>query len=256
MKVKLIDYQPNALELLIHTKSTRLAAGQTVEEIAEWPMEKKLDHLKYMRHTIESSWEFVRYIFEITGVSRVFTHQLVRTRTQSYAQESQRTIDASGNGYYHPFELNSDYDAVYSQNADCQFTVYKYLQDSGASNQDARYVLPEGTLTNVIVGSDLRTLSHTAEVRLCTRTQGEYQDVFRAMVAEVVKVHPWAEIFIEVGCVKRGVCIFPNYKECPIQPYTVIITDDKRAEIRDAWKNTRHEARPIATDGKTMHGEL
>lgn len=246
MKVKLIDYQPNALELLIHTKSTRLAAGQTVEEIAEWPMEKKLDHLKYMRHTIESSWEFVRYIFEITGVSRVFTHQLVRTRTQSYAQESQRTIDASGNGYYRIDNID------YNDGCMTAFEKYEYMQNDGVSNQDARYVLPEGTLTNIIVGSDLRTLSHTAEVRLCARTQGEYQDVFRAMVAEVVRVHPWAEIFIEVGCVKRGVCIFPNYRECPIQPYTVIITDDKRAEIRDAWKNTRHEARPIAVDGKTM----
>lgn len=248
MKVKLIDYQLNALELLIHTKSTRLAAGQTVEEIAEWPMEKKLDHLKYMRHTIESSWEFVRYIFEITGVSRVFTHQLVRTRTQSYAQESQRTIDASGAGY---FWLGPDYED-YDNACEEAFMMYEKLQQRGVPNQNARYVLPEGTLTNIIVGSDLRTLSHTAEVRLCTRTQGEYQDVFRAMVAEVVAVHPWAEIFIEVGCVKRGVCIFPNYRECPIQPYTVIITDDKRAEIRDAWKNTRHEARPIATDGKTM----
>lgn len=255
MKVKLIDYQPNALELLIHTKSTRLAAGQTVEEIAEWPMEKKIDHLKYMRHTIESSWEFVRYIFEITGVSRVFTHQLVRTRTQSYAQESQRTIDAAGNGYYIPESIYT-VDNQFTKACDYAFEEYKQLQIDKISNQDARYVLPEGTLTNVIVGSDLRTLSHTAEVRLCTRTQGEYQDVFRAMVAEVVRVHPWAEIFIEVGCVKRGVCIFPNYRECPIQPYTVIITDDKRAEIRDAWKNTRHEARPVAVDGKTMHGEL
>ena len=68
MQIKVIDYQKNALELLIHTKSTRLAAGQTIEEIATWPIEKKLEHLKYMRNTIASSWEFVRYIIEITGV--------------------------------------------------------------------------------------------------------------------------------------------------------------------------------------------
>jgi thymidylate synthase (FAD) len=254
MEVKLIDYQKNALDILIHTKSTRLAAGQTLEEIERWPMEKKLDHLRYMRNTIASSWEFVRYIFEIKGVSRVLTHQLVRTRTQSYAQESQRTIDAVGNGFFTPESLIDD--IGYKAQCHDAFLEYNGLQNNGASNQDARYVLPESTLTNIIVGTDLRTLSHTAEVRLCTRTQGEYQDVFRAIRQKVFEVHPWAEIFIEVGCVKRGVCIFPNYKECPIQPYTVIITDVKRAEIRDAWKNTRHEARPIATDGKTMHGEL
>lgn len=250
MQVKLIDYQANALELLIHTKSTRLAAGQTVEEIAQWPMEKKLDHLKYMRHTIASSWEFVRYIFEITEVSRVFTHQLVRTRTQSYAQESQRTIDASGNGFYSFGDKQAD---AYMNKA---FECYQMLQHDEVPNQDARYVLPEATLTNIIVGSDLRTLSHTAEVRLCTRTQGEYQNVFRAMRQAVIEVHPWAEIFIQVGCVKTGVCVFPNYRECPIQPLTLRVTDEQRAAIANAWKNTRHEARPIAVDGKTMHGEV
>lgn len=252
MQVKLIDYQANALELLIHTKSTRLAAGQTVEEIAQWPMEKKLDHLKYMRHTIASSWEFVRYIFEITGVSRVFTHQLVRTRTQSYAQESQRTIDASGAGYLWLGPDFEDYDLT----CENSFLTYESMQKRGVPNQDARYVLPEGTLTNIIVGSDLRTLSHTAEVRLCTRTQGEYQDVFRAMRQAVIEVHPWAEIFIQVGCVKTGVCIFPNYKECPIQPLTLRVTDEQKAAIANAWENTRHEARPIAVNGKTMHGEV
>ena len=67
MKVELLDYQKNALEILIHTKSTRLAAHQTIADIEAWPMERKLEHLDYMRHTIQSSWEFVRYIFSIQG---------------------------------------------------------------------------------------------------------------------------------------------------------------------------------------------
>jgi hypothetical protein len=35
-----------------------------------------------------------------------------------------------------------------------------------------------------------------AKSRLSPRAQGEYQEVFKLMVGEVVKVHPWAEPFL------------------------------------------------------------
>src|SRR5579863_9531120 len=82
-KVELVTFTPDALEVLIYTKSTRLQGKQTLEEIKSWPMEKKLEHLAYMRDTIKSSWEFCEYTFEIHGVNREFTHQFVRTRDMS-----------------------------------------------------------------------------------------------------------------------------------------------------------------------------
>jgi hypothetical protein len=71
--------------------------------------------------------------------------------------------------------------------------------------------------TAIIGKFNLRTLSHMAALRLCTRTQGEYQDVFQAMRARVVEVHPWAEPFLRVHCARHGVCAFPHYQECPIK---------------------------------------
>lgn len=246
MKVKLIDYQNNALELLIYTKSTRLQADQSLDDINNWTYEKKMEHLEYMRNTIASSWEFVNYIFELTDVSRVFTHQLVRSRHQSYAQQSQRTVDVSEMGFY----------SIGNSAADCAMddmsALYIRLQEAGVSNQDARYVLPEGTLTNIIVGTNLRVLSETAEVRLCKRTAGEYQEVFKAMKSAVVNVHPWVDKFIQVACVKTGICIFPNYTECPVQEYTVKISDVKKLEISYHWRNLDHVANPVAKEGKTM----
>jgi thymidylate synthase ThyX len=55
--------------------------------------EEKQKELKYVFGTIGSSWEFVDYIFLITGVSRAFTHELVRTRQASYAQQSMRAVN-------------------------------------------------------------------------------------------------------------------------------------------------------------------
>lgn len=241
MQVKLINYTQNALETLLYTKNTRLQAVASIEEVVAWSEEKKLKELDYMLKTIQSSWEFVDYTFEITGVSRAFTHQLVRTRDGSYAQQSQRTVDMSDSLEFVMPNLENacegfvdkagdgkggtyrDYRKQYMKEQLDEFVEYtkeKYQQlvEEGLPPQDARSILPTNTATAIIAKFDLRTLSHMAKTRLCTRTQGEYQEIFKAMKEAVVAVHPWAEKFIRVYCSAVGVCQFPNYKECPIKP--------------------------------------
>jgi hypothetical protein len=67
----------------------------TRASIDTWPQDRVLEELDYIAKTIRSSWEMVDYTFQITGVTRAFTHQFVRTRTGSYAQQSQRSVDMS-----------------------------------------------------------------------------------------------------------------------------------------------------------------
>jgi len=246
MNVELLDYQKDALELLLYTKNTRLEAGCTIKDIKAWPWALKMDHLEYMRHTIQSSWEFVSYTFEITGVSRALTHQLVRTRTASYAQQSQRTVKLMESNVL-PVP-DDDYEVA----TDLAFTVYDNMILRGIDIQDARHVLPVGTLTNIIMKADLRTLSHMAEVRLCTRTQGEYQNMFKLLVSRVAKVHPWAKDFLQVYCIAHGICCFPNYKDCPVQQYTLKPSALAISEIKKAWEETDHVANPVAKEGRTM----
>lgn len=247
MKVTLLDYQEDALELLIFTKNTRLRQEVTLSDIRNWTYGKKLEHLDYMKKTIQSSFEFVRYVFNIEGVSRNFTHQLVRTRKASYAQESQRTVDVRG------AKVLGLPDSVPARRW-AQQTIIGYgdLIDNGFPVQEARSILPTGIETSITMAVDLRELMHMGEVRLCTRTQGEYQDVFKAMRAEVLKAHPWLEGFIEVYCVKYGTCCFPNYKECPVQERAFIPDQEYLDYIKEAWEETDHVANPIAKDGRTM----
>jgi thymidylate synthase ThyX len=122
--------------------------------------------------------------------------------------------------------------------------------------QDARGVIPTNVETNIIAKYDLRTLHQMAEVRLCTRTQGEYQEIFKKMKLEVVKVHPWAENFINVFCVNHGTCCFPRYKECPIQEFTLSADTEKLNTVKDTIKMRhnamKHSANPVAKNGSTM----
>lgn len=262
MKVELIEHTQHALELLILTKGTRLQAAASLEEIIAWPPERKLDELAYMRDTIKSSWEFVNYTFRISEVSRAFTHQFVRTRTGRYAQESMRTVDARANGWLVPEGLGPS-EGSYNSAMEQAFAEYADLIDSGISPQDARNVLPTGALTSIIAQFSLRTLHEMAITRLCVRTQGEYQDVFRGMKAAVVAAHPWAEPFLRVGCAQNGICVFPRYIACPIQRHTyngavgqgrvnALEHKDVIATIAKMADEVRHEARPVARGGRTM----
>jgi len=254
MNVQLLNFTPNALELLLRTKNTRLSHTQDPATMTE---QEKADHLDYMRDTIRSSWEFVDYVFSIEGVTRAFTHQLVRTRTGSYAQESMRAVDARDHAVEMPATVARD-DVVTDEwrGAECSaFIAYERMVDAGIPLQDARGILPIATKTNIICKFDLRTLSHMAEVRLCTRTQGEYQDVFSAMKDCVVAVHPWAEPFIRVHCAAHGTCCFPRYKGCPLQELCVppSAQKDAAAKVQAALADgMRHEANPVASGGKTQ----
>lgn len=268
-RVEIVSVTPDALELLIYTKSTRLQGKQTIEGIKTWPMEKKLEELAYMRDTIKSSWEFVDYTFEIHGVSRSFTHQFVRTRDQagiddpafgspdanpvvaSFAQESQRTVDASGSGVVMP-PIRPENEDWFKEMIGFENYLYAQAIAKGEPPQNARFLAPHATSTSIIAKFSLRALHHMAEVRLCTRTQGEYQDVFRMMRDRVYEIHPWVKGWLEVFCVNHGTCCFPRYTKCPVQQLCLVAPADIRQVIKEAWETGRHEATPVAIDGKTM----
>lgn len=251
MRVELINYTPNALTVLLFTKESRLGNNVTLADIARWPLEKKMETLDYMLKTIKSSFEFVDYIFHIQDVSRAFTHQLVRTRTASFQQESMRAVKKNSSSYVLP-DLEpaqiSEYEAAIADS----FNSYEMLVQDGVQIQDARGVLPIATSTSILIKANLRTLSQMAEHRLCVRTQGEYQNVFKLMKKEILEVHPWAEPLLQAYCVQNGICCFPNYKKCPVQPFTMPITDSKKQKIKDALDKTNHVANPVAKNGRTM----
>lgn len=260
MKVTLINYTPDALETLIFTKNTRLRmTAKGLDEIKAWPMEKKLIELEYMRNTIQSSWEFVNYMFMIEGVTRGFTHQLVRHRAgTSFAQQTQRTVDMTGFTYEtgESIAYNPAAEKIYDEAMEDINGHYQDLLLHGVNPQDARGVLPTNIHTNICFGANLRTLADMGEKRLCVKAQGEFQNVFRAIREEVLKVHPWTEGFIRVHCAKKGICCFPTFpaNQCPVKPYVYDpLTGSSYSghkalpldEIQKHWLTHRAEAQPI-----------
>jgi flavin-dependent thymidylate synthase len=199
MKVTLINHTQNAADLLLFTKSTRLNMSPALMmHLGCLKEEEKQKELEYMANTIPSSWEFVDYVFLIEGVSRAYTHQQVRTRAASYAQQTMRVLEM-GEFYYVYTERNlEDPDAMTAiDNLLREIKrTYNLLLSFGQPAEDARGILPTNISTNIVCKFNLRTLSELAKSRTGGRTQNEYQNVINACVDAALEVHPWAEKFL------------------------------------------------------------
>jgi len=76
------------------------------------------------------------------NVSRSMTHQLVRHRLASYSQESLRYASKKGSLKF----IDIPHEKVDTINFE---SLYCRLLDCGWSKEDARMILPIGTLTNI-----------------------------------------------------------------------------------------------------------
>lgn len=199
MKVTLISHTQDAENLLLFTKATRLTMSPgLLDEIRNRTHDEKMAELEYMANTIPSSWEFVDYVFLVEGVSRAYTHQQVRTRAASYAQQTMRVLNMNDFDYIFTDRNKEDAGAmaVIEQVLDTIKAGYKTLIDMGQPAEDSRGILPTNISTNIVCKFNLRTFVDLAKARTGGRTQNEYQKVVNAMVDEVLRVHPWAEKFL------------------------------------------------------------
>lgn len=199
MKVTLISHTQDAKELLLFTKATRLnMTPGLLYTIFEKTEDEKEAELAYMANTIPSSWEFVDYVFLVEGVSRAYTHQQVRTRAASYAQQTMRVLEMGEFDYVYTDRNLADTEAKAIIDA-CNAVIKRAYNDLiriGQPAEDARGILPTNIATNIVCKFNLRTFVDLAKSRTGGRTQSEYQKVINAMVDEVLKVHPWAEKFL------------------------------------------------------------
>lgn len=200
MKVTLVSHTPNPEDLLIFTKQIRLGADPSrLDEIYNWSKADKQNELNYMVNTIKSSWEFVHFTFAIEGVGRGFTHQFVRNRQGSYAQQTMRMLDKSGFTYHTgpTIAKSPTMRSIYNGAMEDINTAYELLISLGAPIEDARGLLPTDIHTSLVVDYNLRTLSELVASRSSPRTQGEFRDVLDAMYYAVTVACPWAVEFLK-----------------------------------------------------------
>ncbi len=157
---------------------------------------KEVGHGSVLEHSV---WNFI-----ITGVSRSFTHELVRHRAGfGYSQLSQRYVDESVADFVEPSCIGDDpelHEIWQAAVKDAQQAYVKLVAGLQAkfdkvedktlrrklARQAARSVLPNATETKIFVTANARSLRHFVELRCNEHAETEIREV-AAQVLEILQ---------------------------------------------------------------------
>lgn len=133
-----------------------------------------------------STFEHVSFTFGVDGLSRVASHQLVRHRLASFSQQSQRyvkmTPDPEAVVVPPNVKANPEALSLYQNAVRAAQEAYAALIAMGVPKEDARFILPHGHSTRLVLTMNARELHHFFRLRLCRRAQWEIRELARQML--------------------------------------------------------------------------
>lgn len=150
------------------------------------------DDVKYKRvercildgHSVS---EFADVTFKIEGISRACLAQLTRHRMASYCVESQRYNKYNFDGedwYVVPPYIQESENLLNRYQTSMTYAAlqYKAMLDDGVKAEDARFVLPEATKTNLHMKINARALFNFFEQRRNLHAQWEIHNLADEMI--------------------------------------------------------------------------
>jgi len=137
------------------------------------------------------------FTFDLEGVSRAASHQIVRHRIASFSQQSQRYVKITRSyGYLKPSGIPEDLRVpveVHGQKIELNFAdvmdltrqAEEGLVAKGIKAEDSRYVRPNAATTNIVMSMSPRHLIHFFNLRCAPDAQWEIRDLSWSMYAAV-----------------------------------------------------------------------
>jgi flavin-dependent thymidylate synthase len=211
-RVRLLWMTPDPLGAI--AAFCRMYEGKVTPSLTDITDDERRRYLEQVQKThLQAPLEAVKLHFFIEGVTRSFTHQMVRQRTAVYAQESLRfavkeepfvditsTPPSLAATRHIPQEKLSGYlpaDTQEQRNRDvwdaCLEHIdeaYHYLVSNGMPAEDARGLIHHAITTRLNYATDLRNLKEHAGNRLCTQAQFEWRLVFMGIVKSIREYQP------------------------------------------------------------------
>jgi thymidylate synthase (FAD) len=197
-----------------------------------------------------STIEHIVFTFAISGVTRTLSHQLVRHRAGlAFDQQSQRYVKYKEPSYMVPGSVSDAEDEVrqrFEEQLSESLEVYEDMLEAGIPGEDARFVMPNATRTNLVMTTNLRALIHMSGLRLCVMAQWEIRRLFQLIRHEIFSVSPFLGSFLAPKCVPMGYCDEDRNRDehCPIRPH--------KDNVLGAWAEKRAAARKSGRELPTV----
>lgn len=184
------------------SKATRATIGIDLET----PDEDTRDWEEMLQGGLQTALETQVIVFEVSGVSRACTHQLVRSRRATFHQQSMRAsfygtqpeMRVPESIWRLPDEVRNKVMAAMK----AAHEAYVAVCDADVSYQDARYILPEGTTNYIMLEYSLREFLNVYAYRACSMFQWEIVSVMRACRDILVAAYPFLDPYIKISCEK------------------------------------------------------
>jgi thymidylate synthase (FAD) len=211
MEVSLLTYTPQPEQLV--AAAARLCyssktATQVRDDFDDSNTTQFISNLISMGHY--SPFEHISFTFAIDGVSRALSHQLVRHRIgASFSQKSQRYVkNHQPEQIVRPRTVAANQQAkdIFDKAIEDVYAAYERLLEMGLPAEDARYLLPNATATNLVVTMNARSLLHFFELRCCRRAQWEIRELAERMLVLVKDVAPTVFSVAGATCETQGIC--------------------------------------------------
>ena len=246
IKVKMLGMTKDPIRALWVAYRTCYSSRLSPAELHADGLDRQEEMERFVQERLKtghtSPLEQVVFEFSIAGVSRAFSHQLVRHRLgTAFEQQSQRYVTYAGEfPYTIPATVASagQGPAMARHFADAA-RLYEEMVQAGVPAEDARFLLPNATNTNLRMTINFASLLHLADIRLCTRAQWEFRKVVSLMRAEVLRAVPMLGKMLQPKCGERrmGFCDedYKAYQDC------VISASRPHKQDLAAMRNKRHE---------------
>lgn len=190
----------------------------SIDDISEKEAKKITDWVLKGGHT--PSLEAIHLTFNIRGISRVLSHQLVRHRIG--VSIDQRTQRANAEEYCGKFYHNNHFilpksvklfnvgNQVQCRDFETAMKIIEHLYNNmvnaGVPQDEARYILPQMCETSMNFKVIYKAFQHIASVRLCHLMQGEMVECVRLMYEALADWCPELAEYCKPTCCVTGIC--------------------------------------------------
>jgi thymidylate synthase (FAD) len=188
MKVTLVQNTPNPEEHI--GLLAGICYGKTGEQSPEQCI-KRAYHCVTKGHL--STLRFAHATFLVEDISRICSHQFVRSKHLDFLQRSQRYCNEEETNVVIP-ESISKYDVQdFVYNAQI---LYENLIKNGVKKEDARFILPQGTTTELLVVGNFQAWYDFIKLRSGKEVQWEIRAVAHEINRQLHGIAP--NIFVEL----------------------------------------------------------
>lgn len=123
---------------------------------------------------------FAHATFHVSGISRVCSHQFVRSKHLDFLQRSQRYCAEEKADFIIPHATPEQSFDIYKHYNFC-LSMYNRLISEGMKKEDARFVLPESTTTELIVTGNFQAWLDFIALRADKHAQWEIRQVAKTI---------------------------------------------------------------------------